>query len=61
MAKNTGKGYRTGVVTNRTQIFNPKTNQYIKRDNETGQFISTKDTPFKNIKKEDTIKNMKNK
>ncbi|CAH6421312.1 Hypothetical protein KVN_LOCUS221 [uncultured virus] len=54
MAKNTGKGFRTGSIQNRSQTFNSKTNQYIKRNTETGLFVSSKDTPFKNIKKEDS-------
>jgi len=52
MAKNTGLSYRSGVVSNRTQVYNEKTNKYIKRDTKTGQFLSSKDTPYKNIRKE---------
>ena len=52
MAKNTGNGHRKGVVANRSQVYNTKTGKYIKRDKETGKFLSTKDTPFKNIRKE---------
>jgi hypothetical protein len=32
MAKNTGKGYRQGAVGKRSQTYNPKTDQYVKRD-----------------------------
>lgn len=52
MGKNTGNGGRIGVVKNRSQCFNPNTNQYIKRDKETGQFIASKDTPFKGVRNE---------
>ena len=51
MAKNTGNGGRTGVIANRSQTYNPKTKQYIKRD-DTGKFIGTKDTPFKNVRRD---------
>ena len=55
MAKNTGKGGRTGIIANRSQTYNPKTNQYVKRD-ESGQFLATKETPFKNVKREKNAK-----
>lgn len=60
MGKNTGNGNRIGVVLNRTQTYNPKTKQYVKRD-ETGQFIGTKETPFKNIRREKNAKEQENK
>ena len=43
MAKN-GKpgGGRHGAVRQRSQVLNPKTNQYVKRDTQTGQFIDVK-------------------
>ena len=40
MAKNTGKGYRRGAVDNRSQAHNPTIGQWVKRNSETGQFIS---------------------
>jgi hypothetical protein len=49
MGKNTGEGYRNGAVKDRTQVLNPKTNKYIKRDAVTGKFISSKDTPYKGV------------
>lgn len=61
MARNTGTGGRTGVVPNRTQTFNPKTGQYIKKDTETGKFMKTKDTPFKNIRRDTKAKAQENK
>ena len=59
MAKNTGNGHRAGVVSGRTQVYNPTTEKYIKRDAKTGKFMSSKDTPFKNIRNEEAIKNAK--
>ncbi|MEC4817314.1 MAG: hypothetical protein SAK29_29190 [Scytonema sp. PMC 1069.18] len=32
MAKNTGKGYRRGAVDNRSQTYNPVTEQWVKRN-----------------------------
>ena len=58
MAKNTNNGSRIGVITNRTQTYNPKTKQYIKRNTENGQFISTKATPFKSVRKEINAKQL---
>ena len=62
MGKNTGNGGRIGVVINRTQTYNPKTGQYVKRD-ETGKFVGTKETPFKNVRREENAKDqeLKNK
>lgn len=59
MAKNTGTGHRKGVVSNRTQVYNAKTDKYIKRDTTTGKFLSSKKTPYKNIRNEAVIKKMK--
>jgi hypothetical protein len=36
MAKNTGKGSRTGSVSGRTQVQNPVTGDYVKRDESAG-------------------------
>ena len=52
MAKNTGKNHRKGAVKDRTQVFNGKTQQFIKRDATTGKFISSKNTPYKGVTKE---------
>jgi len=54
MGKNTGNGTRLGVVKERTQCYNPKTECYVKRDTETGRFIGVKKDgePFKAIRKE---------
>ncbi|MDR0477105.1 MAG: hypothetical protein LBH14_04110 [Desulfobulbaceae bacterium] len=54
MAKNTGEGYRKGAINDRTQMHNPKTDLYVKRDTETGRFMEQKSGggPFKGIAKE---------
>ncbi len=59
MAKNTGKGSREGSVTNRTQVKNPQTGDYVKRNenkesSKTGEFMAVKKDgkPFKGVAKE---------
>jgi hypothetical protein len=52
MAKNTGLGYRQGQVAGRTQLLNPKTKQYVKRDAITGQFMGSQSTPYKGVRRE---------
>ncbi|KAF5059535.1 hypothetical protein DSECCO2_335100 [anaerobic digester metagenome] len=54
MAKNTGKGYRQGSINGRTQVQNPNTAQWVKRDTETGRFMDVKEDgkPFKGVAKE---------
>lgn len=54
MAKNTGKGYRQGAVKERSQVFNPKTEIWTKRDTNTGRFMDGKadGNTFKGITKE---------
>ena len=58
MGKNTGLGTRVGQIKDRKQVFNPKTELYIKVNTETGKFISSKDTPYKGvrIKEKDKVK-----
>jgi hypothetical protein len=57
MAKNgkSGDGHRNGAVKERSQTYNPKTEHWIKRDKETGQFMDQKadKKPFKGVTKED--------
>ena len=60
MAGNTGKSYRKGAVANRTQLVNPKTKLFIKRDAKTGRFLSSKSTPYKGVTNE-SKKKRKNK
>ncbi len=56
MATNPPKGdnHRNGSVKDRSQTYNPKTEQYIKRDTNTGRFMDVKSdgTPFKGVTKE---------
>jgi hypothetical protein len=59
MAKNTGDGYREGSVDDRTQVFNPVTGTYVKRNRDAssrrnGQFMDVKSdgTPFKGVAEE---------
>lgn len=54
MAKNTGKNFRRGAVTDRSQVRNPKSNTFVKRDSDTGRFMDGKSdgTPFKGVRKE---------
>jgi hypothetical protein len=55
MAKNTKPGGgRVGPVKDRSQVKNPATGHYTKRDTNTGRFIAVKhdDKPFKGVRKE---------
>jgi hypothetical protein len=59
MAKNTGKGFRKGAVDNRTQVENPKTTDWTKRNEDPkskheGEFMDNKQggKPFKGVAKE---------
>lgn len=49
-----GDGHRIGAVRDRSQTHNPKTDQWVKRDAKTGQFLDVKKdgTPFKGVRKE---------
>lgn len=49
-----GDGHRNGAVRSRSQTLNPKTNQWVKRDATTGQFMNVKQdgAPFKGVRKE---------
>jgi hypothetical protein len=49
-----GDGHRNGAVRDRTQVYNPKTDDWTKRDSDTGRFIDRKsdDKPFKGVTKE---------
>lgn len=49
-----GDNRRNGAVCKRSQVLNPKTRQYVKRDAENGRFIDVKKdgTPFKGVRKE---------
>lgn len=49
-----GDGHRNGAIRKRSQTFNPKTQQWVKRDADTGRFIDVKQDrdPFKDVRKE---------
>jgi hypothetical protein len=49
-----GDNRRIGAVRERSQTFNPVTQQYVKRDTTTGRFMDVKKdgTPFKGVRKE---------
>lgn len=54
MAKNTGHGSRRGAIKGRSQVRNPKTGEWTKRDTGTGRFIDGKKdgAPFKGVRRE---------
>jgi hypothetical protein len=52
MAKNTNDNHRIGAVKERSQVYNAKTEQYIKRDSTTGKFMATSDNKFKGVTEE---------
>ncbi|MDO8587726.1 MAG: hypothetical protein Q7T82_11875 [Armatimonadota bacterium] len=56
MAKNPppGDGHRKGAVKGRSQVLNPKTERWTKRDTGSGQFMDGKSDkqPFKGVRKE---------
>lgn len=55
MAKNPPKGTgRKGAVKGRSQVKNPKTGRYVKRDRSTGRFMDQKADrePFKGVRRE---------
>lgn len=49
-----GDGHRSGAVRDRSQVFNPVTQQWVKRDADTGRFMDVKKDgePFKGVRKE---------
>lgn len=56
IAKNppTGDNRRIGAVKERSQTYNPITDQWVKRDTTTGKFMDVKSDgkPFKGVRKE---------
>jgi len=54
MAKNTGDGFRRGAVRGRSQVRNPLTRLWTKRDDATGRFMSGKTSGdrFKSVRRE---------
>jgi hypothetical protein len=49
-----GDGHRNGAVKERSQVYNPKSETWVKRDAETGRFMDQKSDgkPFKGVRKE---------
>jgi hypothetical protein len=49
-----GDNRRHGAIRNRSQVLNPKTNKWVKRDCDTGRFMDGKadDKPFKGVRRE---------
>ena len=49
-----GDGHRKGAVRDRSQVYNPKTETWVKRNKDDGQFMDQKadGTPFKGVRKE---------
>lgn len=49
-----GDNARKGAVKDRSQTYNPKTEQWVKRDSESGKFMDVKKdgNPFKGVRKE---------
>lgn len=52
--KPNGDNARVGAVKDRSQVLNPKTDQYVKRDTETGKFMDVKTSggKFKGVREE---------
>lgn len=49
-----GDNARVGAVKDRSQVYNPKTDKWVKRDSQTGKFMDVKTTdnkPFKGVRK----------
>jgi hypothetical protein len=54
MGKNTGRGFRLGAVRGRSQVRNPRTRIWTKRDDSTGRFTDGKNSGgrFKGVRRE---------
>jgi hypothetical protein len=52
--KPAGDGHRNGAVRERSQVHNPKTDQWVKRDADTGKWIDVNQNgkPHKGVRKE---------
>lgn len=49
MAGNTNSGFRKGDVKERTQVYNPATGMFMKRDTTTGRFMAGSANKFKGV------------
>lgn len=49
-----GDGHRKGAIRKRSQVYNPKTDNWTKRDSDTGRFMDQKadNQPFKGVRRE---------
>ncbi|MDO9411380.1 MAG: hypothetical protein Q7T81_02240 [Pseudolabrys sp.] len=49
-----GDGHRKGAVRDRSQTYNPKTEQFVKRDSDSGRFLDVKQdgSKFKGVRRE---------
>lgn len=49
-----GDGHRNGAVRDRSQVFNPHNQRFVKRDTVSGRFLDQKSDPkpFKGVRKE---------
>lgn len=49
-----GDGHRNGAVRDRSQVHNPQSDRWTKRDSDTGRFMDQKSDgkPFKGVTKE---------
>lgn len=49
-----GDNHRKGAVRDRSQVYNPKLDVWVKRDSKTGRFMDQKadPKPFKGVRKE---------
>jgi hypothetical protein len=49
-----GDGHRNGAVRDRSQVYNPQVDRWVKRDADTGRFMDQKSNgdPFKGVRKE---------
>lgn len=49
-----GDGHRNGAVRNRSQVYNPQNDRYVKRDGDTGRFMDMKSDgeKFKGVRTE---------
>jgi hypothetical protein len=49
-----GDGHRNGAVKDRSQTYNPKTEQFVKRDSDSGRFLDVKQdgNKFKGVRRE---------
>jgi hypothetical protein len=54
VARNTGRNSRIGAVKGRSQVQNPRTGSWTKRNTTDGRFLDVKETPgaYKGVRRE---------